>query len=134
MVGVAQLVRAPDCGSGGRGFETRHSPQFLDKANTRPPGSQVQWAGFSFPYPRLQVYKVIALGRSLDLKSKDVLLQKYVNERLSTIEIAKALGTARSTILKYLKLHGVPIRKLQLESARGCRKRRYKIERTAPPH
>ena len=27
MVGVAQLVRAPDCGSGGRGFETRHSPQ-----------------------------------------------------------------------------------------------------------
>ena len=26
-VGVAQLVRAPDCGSGGRGFETRHSPQ-----------------------------------------------------------------------------------------------------------
>ncbi len=27
VVGVAQLVRAPDCGSGGRGFETRHSPQ-----------------------------------------------------------------------------------------------------------
>ncbi len=29
VVGVAQLVRAPDCGSGGRGFETRHSPQRL---------------------------------------------------------------------------------------------------------
>jgi|KBSSwiStaDraftv2_1062776.scaffolds.fasta_scaffold02315_3 hypothetical protein len=28
MVGVAQLVRAPDCGSGGRGFETRHPPHF----------------------------------------------------------------------------------------------------------
>lgn len=27
VVGVAQLVRAPDCGSGGRGFETRHPPQ-----------------------------------------------------------------------------------------------------------
>ena len=26
MVIVAQLVRAPDCGSGGRGFETHHSP------------------------------------------------------------------------------------------------------------
>jgi integrase len=26
VVGVAQLVRAPDCGSGGRGFETRHPP------------------------------------------------------------------------------------------------------------
>ena len=27
MVIVAQLVRAPDCGSGGRGFESRLSPQ-----------------------------------------------------------------------------------------------------------
>ena len=27
MVGVAQLVRAPDCGSGGRGFKSHHSPQ-----------------------------------------------------------------------------------------------------------
>lgn len=27
MVGVAQLVRAPLCGSGGRGFKSRHSPQ-----------------------------------------------------------------------------------------------------------
>lgn len=28
MVAVAQLVRAPDCGSGGRGFET-HQPPIL---------------------------------------------------------------------------------------------------------
>ena len=28
MVRVAQLVRAPDCGSGGRGFESRLSPFF----------------------------------------------------------------------------------------------------------
>ena len=27
MVGVAQLARAPDCGSGGRGFEPLHPPQ-----------------------------------------------------------------------------------------------------------
>ena len=33
MVGVAQLVRAPDCGSGGRGFETRHSPHFSQLRN-----------------------------------------------------------------------------------------------------
>ncbi len=26
MVVVAQLVRAPDCGSGGRRFETAHPP------------------------------------------------------------------------------------------------------------
>ena len=28
MVGVAQLVRAPGCGPGGRGFKSHHSPSF----------------------------------------------------------------------------------------------------------
>ena len=27
MVGIAQLVRAPDCGSGGRGFKSHYPPQ-----------------------------------------------------------------------------------------------------------
>ena len=27
MVGVAQLVRAPGCGPGGRGFKSHHSPK-----------------------------------------------------------------------------------------------------------
>jgi hypothetical protein len=27
MANIAQLVRAPGCGSGGRGFETHYSPQ-----------------------------------------------------------------------------------------------------------
>ena len=31
---VAQLVRAPDCGSGGRGFKTRQSPLFFARADT----------------------------------------------------------------------------------------------------
>lgn len=26
---IAQLVRAPDCGSGGRGFKSRYAPQSL---------------------------------------------------------------------------------------------------------
>ena len=29
MVVVAQLVRASDCGSEGRGFETHHPPQII---------------------------------------------------------------------------------------------------------
>ena len=29
MVGVAQLVRAPGCGPGGRGFKSHHSPRSL---------------------------------------------------------------------------------------------------------
>ena len=29
MVGMAQLVSAPDCGSGGRGFESHYPPSAL---------------------------------------------------------------------------------------------------------
>ena len=29
MVGMAQLVSAPDCGSGGRGFESHYPPHFF---------------------------------------------------------------------------------------------------------
>ena len=29
LVGIAQLVRAPDCGSGGRRFESVYSPHFI---------------------------------------------------------------------------------------------------------
>ena len=34
MVGVAQLVRAEDCGSSGRGFKSRHSPQKRRRCET----------------------------------------------------------------------------------------------------
>ena len=30
MVGIAQLVSAPDCGSGGLGFESRYPPFYLN--------------------------------------------------------------------------------------------------------
>lgn len=35
MAGVAQLVRTPDCDSGSRGFESRHSPHILLKVNKK---------------------------------------------------------------------------------------------------
>ena len=35
LVGVAQLVRASDCGSEGRGFESHHPPQTKRKPNPR---------------------------------------------------------------------------------------------------
>lgn len=33
---VAQLVRAPDCGSGGRGFDPRHSPKKMKGCYSQP--------------------------------------------------------------------------------------------------
>ena len=44
MVGVAQLVRAPDCGSGGRGFDSHHSPQFIVRKKR-----EEAVTGFRFP-------------------------------------------------------------------------------------
>ena len=36
MVGIAQLVRAPDCGPGGRRFEADYPPQFFfDRLTTK---------------------------------------------------------------------------------------------------
>ena len=43
MVDVAQLVRAPVCGTGGRGFKSRHPPQL---SCTHP--SRQYWKGFLF--------------------------------------------------------------------------------------
>ena len=37
MVGIAQSVRAPDCGSGGRGFESHYPPHFF-RAGVSPSG------------------------------------------------------------------------------------------------
>ncbi len=34
MVGIAQLVSAPDCGSGGRGFESLYPPQIVPEKET----------------------------------------------------------------------------------------------------
>jgi hypothetical protein len=50
---------------------------------------------------------------------KAVLTQKYVDERLSTAEIAKLLGVARSAVLKYLKVHGIPLRHASMRRVAG---------------
>ncbi|MBL7670768.1 MAG: recombinase family protein [Bdellovibrionaceae bacterium] len=46
-------------------------------------------------------------------KSKVFLHQKYVVEKLTSDEIAKLCFSSRPTISKYLKLHGIPIRRAE---------------------
>ena len=41
VAGVAQLVRAPVCGTGGRRFETGHSPHFLPVSKSEDLASDV---------------------------------------------------------------------------------------------
>jgi hypothetical protein len=47
------------------------------------------------------------------------LQQKYVEERLSCEEIAAQIFSARTTILKYLKLHNIPIREVGSNTKRA---------------
>jgi hypothetical protein len=47
MVIVAQLVRAPDCGSGGRGFESRLSPQNTYLVKQKRPSLQTAFFYFN---------------------------------------------------------------------------------------
>ena len=62
MVGVAQLVRAPGCGPGGRGFDSHHSPHIL--ALQRFNGPIAQLAEHRTLNP--QVEGSIPSGRTLD--------------------------------------------------------------------
>jgi hypothetical protein len=45
-------------------------------------------------------------------KNKSFLHQKYVVEGLSCEEIATQIFSARTTVLKYLKIHGIPVREI----------------------
>ena len=61
---VAQLVRAPDCGSGGRGFETRLSPQVLKVDENRP--------FFMSDFYNYQLDLEVQEGKGIKLTSEDI--------------------------------------------------------------
>ena len=56
MVVVAQLVRAPDCGSGGRRFETGLPP--LSKASQK-------WEAFFVLYIQISLFEILFLPKSI---------------------------------------------------------------------
>ncbi len=72
-VGVAQLVRAPGCGPGGRGFETHHSPHFSYFVTVVDPrhNSEILLIGpHAFQYCTTRIFaKVAELVDALDLGS-----------------------------------------------------------------
>jgi hypothetical protein len=52
---------------------------------------------------------ISCLSENPPYKNKFFLQQKYVEERLSCEEIAAQIFSARTTVLKYLKIHGIPV-------------------------
>lgn len=67
-----------------------------------------------------EVAKTVEFTVSEPFKNRELLHQKYVIENLSASEIAAQFLSSRSTVLKYLKLHGIPVR----GTGKGIRKKR----------
>ena len=61
-------------------------------------------------FPPEQISLISSTLEDSPYKSKSFLQQKYVVEGLSCGEIAAQIFSARTTVLKYLKLHGIPVR------------------------
>lgn len=61
-------------------------------------------------FPQPQVPKIVPFSISDTYKNPAFLHQKYVAERLSTKEISRLIFSSRSTVSKYLKKYGIPIR------------------------
>ena len=62
-------------------------------------------------FPPTQLTKIINYCYHPLYKDSDFLHQKYVVEGLSTTEISAIIFSSHSTVLKYLKLNGIPLRK-----------------------
>lgn len=56
-----------------------------------------------------------------EVLSRDFLYQKYVVEGLSCVEISRSVASSRTTILKRLKEHNIPVREIgkNLKRKRG---------------
>ncbi len=70
MAGVAQVVRAPDCGSGGRGFKSHHSPHntvliFMAKITFYPYFAVVAILQHSFEMPEIESGIIDIIGCSM---------------------------------------------------------------------
>ncbi len=67
---------------------------------------------------------------------KDLLYRKYVIEGLTCEEISKEISTARTTVLKYLKVYGIPVRAVgtNQKRRRGIAYGQKNIKRTEVAH
>jgi transposase len=63
-----------------------------------------------FPPANILIISVVCSDQLY--KNKSFLHQKYIVEGLSCDEIATQIFSARTTILKYLKIHGIPVREI----------------------
>ena len=63
-------------------------------------------------FPQANILIKTSICSETPYKDKAFLQQKYVVEGLSCEEIAAQIFSARTTVLKYLKIHGIPVREV----------------------
>lgn len=63
-------------------------------------------------FPPANISMVASIYTDSSYKDKSFLYQKYVEEGLSCEDIATQIFSARTTVLKYLKIHGIPVREV----------------------
>ena len=63
-------------------------------------------------FPPSNILIISDISDDPPFKNKSFLHQKYVEEGLSCDEIAEQIFSARTTVLKYLRIHGIPIREV----------------------
>ncbi len=69
-------------------------------------------------FPPANISMISAVCTDQPFKDKSFLHQKYVVEGLSCDEIASQIFSARTTVLKYLKIHGIPVREVGINQKR----------------
>lgn len=87
-------------------------------------------------FPPANILMISCLSEDPLYKNKFFLQQKYVEERLSCEEIAAQIFSARTTVLKYLKIHGIPVRETgtNQKRVRGLAYGQKVKERTVAEH
>lgn len=62
--------------------------------------------------PPLYLTDIVPFFATPAFKSKEFLQAEYVEKRRSCEEIAAEIGSSRTTVLKYLKVHGIAVREI----------------------
>ena len=85
MVGVAQLVRAPGCGPGGRGFETPRSPQIVGR--------------YHFRYRRHEALIGEHMAVSPSVEPRNAPLAQLVEQRTLNPQVLGSIPRGRTTFI-----------------------------------
>jgi len=80
-------------------------------------GSSKKWGGVhpssNNNFPQDYLSDLFTFYQEERFRDASFLREMYEEKGLSTTQIAKKICSSHSTVLKYLKIHGIPVRQLE---------------------